>query len=361
MTNWLRDQWLMHMDLWPWAGVANYDPANRMDYRSSRRDMNDMNPEEPPSSQPPDYHEPVLLKEVLHFLKPSPGKLILDATLGGGGHTEQLLKAGAHVIGLDQDTEALAFAGQRLRHFGNEFIAIQSNFRHFAEILTETGITGLDGLLADVGVSSHQLDDASRGFSFMQDGPLDMRMNQGSGRSAADFVNEDSAEELARIIFEYGEEKASRRIARAIVERRALKPFTTTLELAQCVESVIPRHGKKHPATRVFQALRIAVNDELGALTTLLREAPKWMKPGGRIVLIGFHSMEDRLIKQSFAGMSTEWLDRPEWPSARPNPACCLRLLTKKPVEASPEELERNPRARSARLRAAEKLQKLPV
>lgn len=318
--------------------------------------MKDMNPPEPSGKEQAGYHEPVLMEEVLHFLNPGPGKLILDATLGGGGHTERLLQAGARVMGMDQDTEALAFAKQRLRQFGTEFIAIQSNFRHFSEILTEAGVTGLDGLLADVGVSSHQLDDASRGFSFQQEGPLDMRMNQSSGRSAADFVNEESAEELARIFFEYGEEKASRRIARAIVEQRAKRPFVTTLDLANCVASVLPRHGKKHPATRVFQALRIAVNDELGALTTLLQQAPKWLKPGGRIVLIGFHSMEDRLVKQAFQNFSTEWLDKPEWPEPRRNPAYCLRLLTRKPVEATEAELARNPRSRSARLRAAEKL-----
>ena len=346
----------MHMDLWPWAGMATSDARHRLKPSSPRRDMKDMNPPEPSGKEQAGYHEPVLMEEVLHFLNPGPGKLILDATLGGGGHTERLLQAGARVMGMDQDTEALAFAKQRLRQFGTEFIAIQSNFRHFSEILTEAGVTGLDGLLADVGVSSHQLDDASRGFSFQQEGPLDMRMNQSSGRSAADFVNEESAEELARIFFEYGEEKASRRIARAIVEQRAKRPFVTTLDLANCVASVLPRHGKKHPATRVFQALRIAVNDELGALTTLLQQAPKWLKPGGRIVLIGFHSMEDRLVKQAFQNFSTEWLDKPEWPEPRRNPAYCLRLLTRKPVEATEAELARNPRSRSARLCAAEKL-----
>ena len=354
-NGWVCDCWHMHMDLWPWAGVAD-DSAVRMGVRSAGGGMSDKEPAHDPAQEPAGYHEPVLLEEVMHFLQPAPGKLVLDATLGGGGHTERMLQAGAKVIGLDQDTDALSHATQRLRSYGSNFIAMQSNFRHFADILTEAGVTGLDGILADIGVSSHQLDDATRGFSFLQDGPLDMRMNQSSGRTAADLVNTESAEELARIFFELGDEKASRRIARAIVEQRSKTKFTTTLELAECVASVLPRHGKKHPATRVFQALRIAVNDELGALAALLREAPKWLKPGGRLVLISFHSTEDRMIKQAFAEWSTEWLDRPEWPAPRRNPAFCMKLLTRKPVEAAEAELERNPRARSAKLRAVERL-----
>lgn len=353
--HWVRDCWQMHMDLWPWAGVAGRSDA-RMGFCRAGGGMSEKEPLPDPAQEPSGYHEPVLPDEVMHFMQPGPGKLLLDATLGGGGHTERLLQAGARVIGLDQDTEALAHASQRLRGYGSAFISMQANFRHFADILTEAGVTGLDGILADIGVSSHQLDDAARGFSFMQDGPLDMRMNQSSGRTAADLVNSEPAEELARIFFELGDEKASRRIARAIVERRDTKKFSTTLELADCVASVLPRHGKKHPATRVFQALRIAVNDELGALEALLREAPKWLKPNGRLVLISFHSTEDRMVKQTFANWSAEWLDRPEWPEPKKNPAYCMRLLTRKPVEASGAELERNPRARSARLRAVEKL-----
>jgi 16S rRNA (cytosine1402-N4)-methyltransferase len=205
-------------------------------------------------------------------------------------------------------------------------------------------------------VSSRQLDSAARGFSFSQDGPLDMRMNQQAGRSAADIVNESDVTELARILFEYGEERQARRIARAIVERRAVRPFTTTSDLATVIASASPRHGKTHPATQSFQALRIAVNEELAALAEFLAQIPRWLKPGGRVVLISFHSMEDRMVKQAFAKYSTEWLDRPEWPEPRRNPEHTLRLLTRKPVEASATEVKSNPRARSAKLRAGERI-----
>ncbi len=358
VVSWLLDVFRMHLDLWPWVGMDSNSAAARINQRMTPPDINDSTPPDPYQSKVTAYHEPVLMQEVLKFLEPGPGKLILDGTLGGGGHTERILQAGAKVIALDQDSEALAFATARLRSFHGQLITIQANFRQFAEILSEAGITGVDGILVDLGVSSHQLDDPTRGFSFQKDGPLDMRMNAEAGRSAADFVNEESAEELARIFYEYGEEKASRRIARAIVERRAKTPFTTTAELADCVASVVPKFGKRHPATKVFQALRIAVNDELGALADLLAQAPRWLKPGGRLVIISFHSLEDRLVKQAFARLSTEWLDRPEWPEPRRNPDHCLKLLTRKPAEATEEELARNPRSRSARLRAAEKLPK---
>ncbi len=346
----------MHLDLWPWVGMDSSSILARNNQRMTSPDTNDLTPPDPKQSSATEYHEPVLMKEVLKFLEPGPGKLVLDGTLGGGGHTERILQAGAKVMALDQDSEALAFATVRLRSFEGQLITIKANFRQFADILTEAGITGVDGILVDLGVSSHQLDDPTRGFSFQKDGPLDMRMNAEDGRSAADFVNEDSAEELARIFYEYGEEKASRRIARAIVERRAKSPFSTTAELADCVASVVPKFGKRHPATRVFQALRIAVNDELGALADLLAQAPRWLKPGGRLVIISFHSLEDRMVKQAFARLSTEWLDKPEWPEPRRNPEYCLKLHTRKPAEATQEELDRNPRSRSARLRAAEKL-----
>jgi len=356
VVSWLLDCFRMHLDLWPWVGMDSSSILARNNQRMTSPETNDLTPPDPKQSSATEYHEPVLMQEVLKFLEPGPGKLVLDGTLGGGGHTERILQAGAKVMALDQDSEALAFATVRLRSFEGQLITIKANFRQFADILTEAGITGVDGILVDLGVSSHQLDDPTRGFSFQKDGPLDMRMNAEAGRSAADFVNEDSAEELARIFFEYGEEKASRRIARAIVERRAKSPFSTTAELADCVASVVPKFGKRHPATRVFQALRIAVNDELGALADLLAQAPRWLKPGGRLVIISFHSLEDRMVKQAFARLSTEWLDKPEWPEPRRNPEYCFKLHTRKPAEATQEELDRNPRSRSARLRAAEKL-----
>jgi len=302
------------------------------------------------------YHLPVLYREVLAGLQPGPGKVILDGTLGGGGHTGLLLQTGADVISLDQDDEAIAFAGERLKSFGDSLRIVKSNFRHFPQVLQNLGVSRVDGLLVDLGVSSHQLDEAARGFSFQKNGPLDMRMNPVEGRSAADWVNEEPEEELARVFWEYGEVKASRRLARALVQRRTSLPFETTGDLAAVMASVLPRHGKTHPATQPFQALRIAVNDELGALEQFLAEAPQWLNPGGRIAVISFHSLEDRLVKRAFHNYAAEWLDRPEWPEPRKNPAYCLKLLSRKPVEATEEEIKLNPRSRSARLRVAERI-----
>ncbi|WP_240914832.1 16S rRNA (cytosine(1402)-N(4))-methyltransferase RsmH [Roseimicrobium sp. ORNL1] len=309
------------------------------------------------SFDPLAYHAPVLPEEVIHYLQPAPGKIFLDCTLGGGGHSELLLAAGAEVIALDQDAEALAHARQRLQQYGPRFRAFQSNFRHFPTVLEEAGITAVDGILADLGVSSHQLDDAPRGFSFIREGPLDMRMNRDAGQTAADLVNHAEPGELVRILREYGEEHNAKRIVRAIVDRREQRPFETTLDLAQVIELVIPRRGKKtHPATLTFQALRLAVNEEMTVLDEFLAQAPQWVKPGGRIALISFHSGEDRPVKQAFARYSTEWLDRPEWPEPRRNPDFCMRLLSRKPIEATEAELKRNPRSRSAKLRVAERL-----
>ncbi|MFZ4765090.1 MAG: 16S rRNA (cytosine(1402)-N(4))-methyltransferase RsmH [Roseimicrobium sp.] len=298
----------------------------------------------------------MLPAEAVHYLQPAPGKLFLDATLGGGGHSELLLEAGAQVVAIDQDTEALAHARERLRHHAPRFIAFHANFRDFPAILQEAGIQAVDGIVADLGVSSHQLDSAIRGFSFAKDGPLDMRMNQTSGTTAAQLVNEAAPEELERILREYGDERNARRIVRAIVERRAKQPIVTTLDLANTVAAVVPRYGKTHPATQTFQALRIATNDELAALADFLFHVPDWLKPAGRAALISFHSTEDRMVKHAFARYATEWLDKPEWPEPRRNPEFSMRLLTRKPIEATPEEMQRNPRARSAKLRAAEKL-----
>lgn len=304
------------------------------------------------------YHLPVLPVEVVTALAPAPGKLILDGTLGGGGHTSLLLQAGAEVIGLDQDQDALRHADERLKAYAaaGQFRSVKSNFREFPAVLQQLGIAAVDGLLVDLGVSSYQLDEPARGFSFMNDGPLDMRMNATDGRTAADLVNEADSSELERILWEYGEERQSRRIVRALVQRRALKPFTTTSDLAGFIGTVTPRRGKTHPATLTFQGLRIAVNDELAALADFLNAAPAWLKPGGRLAVISFHSLEDRMVKQAFHRLSTEWLDRPEWPEPRRNPEHCLKLLHRKPQEATEEEVKRNPRSRSAKLRTAEKL-----
>ncbi len=302
------------------------------------------------------YHKSVLLEEVTHYLQPGPGMLFLDGTLGGGGHSEQMLRLGAKVIGLDQDPAALSFARARLEKYRDNFGAIQGNFREFGELLETVGISGLDGILLDLGISSRQVDDADRGFSFSKPGPLDMRMDPDSEVTAAELVNSCEEAELARIFYQYGEERASRRIARAIVERREVEPFECTTDLAGLVASLRPRRGKAHPATRVFQALRIAVNNELRALEEAPAEVPRWLRPGGRLVIISFHSLEDRIVKSFLRRCSQPRLDRPEWPEPRPNPEHYFKLVMQKGLAPSNEEIKTNPRARSARLRVAERL-----
>lgn len=303
------------------------------------------------------YHIPVLEQEVVAALNPLPGKLIMDGTLGGGGHTRRLLAGGANVLALDQDPEALAWATQRLEEVSDHLIALRANFSTFPDILEEAGLGPvLDGILLDLGVSSHQLDAAERGFSFMRDGPLDMRMDPDAPVSAADLVNGWPEEELARIFYEYGDEKASRRVAKTIVKRRDERRFETTSDLAAVVATVIPKRGPASPATRVFQALRIAVNDEMAVLESALESAHRWLKPGGRLAVITFHSLEDRIVKHFFRRCSEPWIDRPEWPAPKPNPDCRYRLITRKGITASPTETSRNPRSRSATLRVVERL-----
>ncbi|MFD2301551.1 16S rRNA (cytosine(1402)-N(4))-methyltransferase RsmH [Roseibacillus ishigakijimensis] len=298
------------------------------------------------------YHEPVLMEEVLAGLVPAEEKTFLDGTLGGGGHSERLLQAGACVVGMDRDRDALAYAGRRLAPFGDRFRAEHGNFCEMRSVVPPRS---LDGVLLDLGVSSWQIDQAERGFSFQKDGPLDMRMNQSAGETAADWVNQRSAEELAEVFFRYGEEKASRRIAAAIVAAREEKEFTTTLQLAGCVEKAMGGRGRKHPATRVFQALRMAVNSELDSVTAGLEAAQDVLKPGGILAVITFHSLEDRLVKTFLKERSTAFLDRPEWPEPRPNPALAWDLVSRKAIASTDGELARNPRARSAKLRLAKR------
>ncbi len=303
------------------------------------------------------YHLPVLEEEVVAALAPASGQRFLDGTLGGGGHAARLLEAGAEVVGLDRDPEALEWAGRRLQAWGDRLVAVRASFSSYPEILAGLGLeAGLDGMLFDIGVSSHQLNEARRGFSFLRDGPLDMRMDPDAPGSAAELVNTWPEEELARIFYEYGDEKASRRVAKVLVQRRAERLFETTGDLAAVVATVVPKRGPASPATRVFQGLRMAVNDELGELRAALAGAHRWLKPGGRLAVITFHSLEDRLVKQFFRHHSAAELDRPEWPAARPNPECYYRLVTRKGVVASAAETARNPRSRSATLRVVERL-----
>jgi 16S rRNA (cytosine1402-N4)-methyltransferase len=296
-------------------------------------------------------HVPVLLEESLNFLNVREGGVVVDATLGFGGHASAIcrrLGAKGKLIAFDRDEQAMALARTRLEELAEELgtamPTVEYVARPFSEIAEVIKPGTLDGLLADFGVSSMQLDEAHRGFSFRADGPLDMRMDTRSGLTAEQVVNQADEEDLANLIYEFGEERRSRRIARAIVRAR---PITTTAELAGVVSAVAPpiKGEKIHPATRTFQALRIRVNDELGEIQTLLRSvsesAGSLLKPGGRVVMISFHSLEDRLVKDSFRE------------SAR---AGVLEILTKKPVVAKEQEALRNPRSRSAKLRAAERV-----
>jgi 16S rRNA (cytosine1402-N4)-methyltransferase len=309
--------------------------------------------------RPDEYHHtPVLLSETLAALAPRAGEIFVDGTLGGGGHAQALLEAGADVIGIDQDPEALISTKEnRLRRYGEHFRPARANFENLGAVLDSLGAPEVDGVLLDLGVSSWQLDTPARGFSFQREGPLDMRMDPEGPVTAADLVNTASAEELARIFKQYGEEPHARRIAARIVSARVLKPFETTMQLALAVEGVAPRRGRIHPATRVFQALRIAVNREMEVLASVLGQAAQRLRPGGRMAVITFHSLEDRMVKEFFKLRTTAELDRPEWPQPRPNPDYIFRALTRKPIIASAEEQQRNPRSRSAKLRAVEKIQ----
>ena len=302
------------------------------------------------------YHRPVLEREVVELLEPKPGSLIVDATCGGGGHTEALLKSGADVLALDQDPDAVEHASKQLARFGRRIAVRQANFRHTASVLDELGIRTIGGALLDLGVSSRQLENAERGFSFVRNGPLDMRMDPRTQLTAAMIVNEYSEEQLTRLFRELGEEPAARRIASLIVKMRKTFPFRETLPLARAIEKLVGRHGRHHPATQVFQALRMEVNDELGALEEGLRVLTARLEPGGRIAVIAFHSLEDRVVKNFFRDHSREWLDRPEWPAPQRNPDYDLKLITPKPVEPTEEEQRANPRSRSAKLRVAEKV-----
>ncbi|MFT6180012.1 MAG: 16S rRNA (cytosine1402-N4)-methyltransferase [Paracoccaceae bacterium] len=303
----------------------------------------------------PFYHEPILLEEVVHYLAPSEVGLFADGTLGGGGHTEALLRAGATVKGIDRDADARTYASERLARFGNRFEAVAGCFSEISQLAEDGNWGGLDGILLDLGVSSHQLDVGERGFSFRFDGPLDMRMGD-EGRTAADLVNTWDEAELRQIFWDLGEEKSARKITAWIVEEREKSPFETTLQLADGIEKLIGRRGRTHPATKIFQALRMEVNDELGELRRFLEAAPALLKVGGRLAIITFHSLEDRIVKQAFRDASKAEVDRPEWPAARPNPDLVYRLLTRKGIAPGGEEISRNSRSRSSRLRVVERI-----
>lgn len=311
-------------------------------------------------------HRSVLLFEAINLLKPEGGGVFLDATLGLGGHTEKILEASekTQVIGIDRDREAIKLAQERLKKFGSRFRAFHANFNEIAEIVNIAQVSKLRGILADLGVSSLQIDNAERGFSFRQDAPLDMRMNaDGDEETAAELLAHLSEEEIARIIFEYGEERRSRRIARWIVERRERgEPIGTTKELANLVaRAVVGRGGhrqkdKIHPATRTFQALRIAVNRELEGLKEFIETSVDLLESNGRLVIISFHSLEDRIVKRTFQRLSGKCECPPRLPVCICGARRTIEILTRRPVTPSQEEIDGNPRARSARMRACQKL-----
>lgn len=308
----------------------------------------------------PQYHRSVMPCEVLDAFGPLDGKFIVDGTLGGGGHSELMLEAGARVLGIDRDPEALAHARARLARFGERFTAHQANFSEIERVPALNQGRKPDGLLLDLGVSSRQLDAPERGFSFMREGPLDMRMGPNAPLTAAELLATIDESELAHILRHYGEEPRARRIAAAIVDARSKRRLSTTLELAGLIEGVVGRNSRIHPATRTFQAIRIVVNAELGSLEAALDAVPRVLKPGGRLAVITFHSLEDRMVKHHLRERSTPTIDRPDWPEPRPNPHLQYRLVTRKAIAPGESELAGNPRARSAKLRVAELLPNSP-
>lgn len=307
------------------------------------------------------HHIPVLLHETLDALAVRPGGIYVDCTLGGAGHSVEILgRSGPDgiLIGLDQDEQALKAAGERLAPFGERARLVKTNFEHIAAVVERLGIGPVDGVMMDIGVSSHQFDEGERGFSYHQDAPLDMRMDRDAPFTAADLVNEWDEGEIARIIWEYGEERWSRRIAQFIARARSQAPIQTTGQLVEIIKAAIPAGARReggHPARRTFQAIRIAVNDELGVLERGLEGALQVLKPGGRLAVITFHSLEDRIVKQTFARWVKPCTCPPEIPVCVCGKVPLAEHVTRKPVKASAQELEQNPRARSATLRAIEK------
>lgn len=301
-------------------------------------------------------HVPVLYDWVLEWMAPSSTGDYIDGTVGAGGHAWGILEASApdgQLLGLDADPEALQIARERLASFGARAVLVHANFDTLEAVAPAHGFDAVDGILFDLGLSSMQLADATRGFSFLVEGPLDMRFDPRQTQTAAGLVNTLPADELADILRRYGEERHARRIARAIVANR---PVATTQELAAVIERAIPGRGKVHPATRSFQALRIATNDELGALERGLTQAVKLLKPHGRLLVISFHSLEDRSVKHFFRQAEQDCICPPDLPACVCDHEATLKVLTRKPITPSVDEVGRNPRSRSAKLRVAERL-----
>ncbi len=300
-------------------------------------------------------HIPVLFDEVLDLLRPQPNGRYIDGTVGAGGHAAELLQKSApsgRILVFDKDAEALAFAQKQLEPFGDRVTYIHASYTQMGHLAPQHGYTEVDGILLDLGLSSRQLEDAQRGFSFMKEGPLDMRFDTSQGETAADLVNNLDEASLADIFWRYGEEKSSRKIARMIVAER---PFTTTTQLAEKIAQAVRRRGRIHPATQTFQALRIAVNRELETVEAGVTAALQLLGQNGRLAVISFHSLEDRFVKQTFRQMSQDCICPPEQPVCTCGGKASFRLITRKAVQASAEEIAQNSRSRSARLRVIER------
>ena len=307
------------------------------------------------------HHISVLLEECLDGLAIKPDGIYIDGTLGGAGHSSQIAKrlTTGRLIGIDRDPVALKAASERLEPYKDRVTLVHSNFCEMAQVVRDLGLTGVDGILLDLGVSSPQLDDGARGFSYMADAPLDMRMNNEDLLNAYTVVNTWSQEELKRILFDYGEERYAPRIASAICRVRAEKPIETTFELVEVIRSAMPPQAlreKQHPAKRSFQAIRIAVNDELGSVEKAMKDAIPLLNPGGRLAVITFHSLEDRIVKNAMAEASKGCTCPSNFPVCVCGKKPQVSLISRKPIVASDEELEVNPRSRSAKLRICEKL-----
>jgi 16S rRNA (cytosine1402-N4)-methyltransferase len=304
------------------------------------------------------FHTSVLLDEAIRFLAVQPGGRYIDCTVGAGGHARAILQdaaPGGLLLGLDADPHAVAFARGSLEDYGDSAVLVNENFRNLARVAAEKNFVPVHGVLFDLGISSMQLAEADRGFSFQVEATLDMRFSPGQELTAADIVNGYAEQELADLIWQFGEERFSRRIASAILKSR---PLNTTTELASVISRVVPRgHSRIHPATRTFQALRIAVNSELSTLATGLEQARDVLGPGGRLVVISFHSLEDRMVKQFMQKESRDCICPPEQPTCTCDHRASLKVVTRRSVTPTSEETERNPRSRSARLRAAERLE----
>ena len=307
------------------------------------------------------HHISVLLDECIDGLNIKPDGIYVDGTLGGAGHSSQIAKrlTTGRLIGIDRDPVALKAAGERLAPYADRVTLVHSNFCEIAQVLKDLDIAGVDGILLDLGVSSPQLDDGSRGFSYMAHAPQDMRKNSEDALTAYDVVNSWSYEELRRILFDYGEERYAPKIASAICKKREEKPIETTLELVDVIRGAMPAQAlreKQHPAKRSFQAIRIAVNDELGSVEKVMKDAIPCLNPGGRLAVITFHSLEDRIVKTAMAGAAKGCTCPPSFPVCVCGKKPQVQVITRKPIVSGDEELERNPRARSAKLRVCEKV-----